>query len=116
TFGQKDVEFMRFLDLPKRVAPQIIEVAARGTSRRQLPDSLLGHLRYKGWTIVDPSQVCPDLDTYRSHIECSKAEWSVAKNGYVVGSPGWFSCRSACYLAAGRPVVVQDTGFSRVLP
>src|SRR6185436_9492401 len=56
TFGQKDVEFMRFLDLPKRVAPQIIEVAARGTSRRQLPDSLLGHLRYKGWTIVDPSQ------------------------------------------------------------
>ena len=46
----------------------------------------------------------------------SRAEWSVAKNGYVVGQSGWFSCRSACYLAAGRPVVVQDTGFSKVLP
>ena len=44
------------------------------------------------------------------------AEWSVVKNGYAVGQPGWFSCRSACYLAAGRPVVVQDTGFSGVLP
>src|SRR5262249_2532577 len=50
------------------------------------------------------------------YIESSKGEWSVAKNGYVVGQSGWFSCRSACYLAAGRPVVVQDTGFSKVLP
>jgi hypothetical protein len=60
--------------------------------------------------------VCPDLDGYRRYVETSKAEWSVAKNGYVAGWPGWFSCRSACYLAAGRPVVVQDTGFSEVLP
>ena len=61
-------------------------------------------------------EVCPDLDTYRQYIESSKAEWSVAKNGYVLGQPGWFSCRSACYLAASRPVVVQDTGFGTVLP
>jgi hypothetical protein len=60
--------------------------------------------------------VCPDFDSYRQYIESSKAEWSVAKNGYVVGQAGWFSCRSACYLAAGRPVVVQDTGFGPVLP
>jgi len=71
---------------------------------------------YKGWRVVDPEKVCQDLDAYRAYIESSKAEWSVAKNGYVVGQPGWFSCRSACYLAAGRPVVVQDTGFSSVLP
>jgi hypothetical protein len=44
------------------------------------------------------------------------AEWSVSKNGYVQGRSGWFSCRSSCYLAAGRPVVVQDTGFSKVIP
>jgi len=44
------------------------------------------------------------------------AEWSVAKGGYVTGRTGWFSCRSACYLAAGRPVAVQDTGFSQVIP
>ena len=40
----------------------------------------------------------------------------MAKNAYVDGKSGWFSCRSACYLAAGRPVIVQDTGFSQVLP
>jgi glycosyltransferase involved in cell wall biosynthesis len=65
---------------------------------------------------VDPAVVCPDLDSYRRYIESSKAEWSVTKNGYVVGQAGWFSCRSACYLAAGRPVVVQDSGFGAVLP
>jgi len=115
TYGQKDVEFMRFLDLPARVTPQL-EIAARGSGRRQLPDGLLNHLRYKGWNVVDPSEVCSDLDGYRRYIEGSMGEWSVAKNGYVEGQPGWFSCRSACYLAAGRPVVVQDTGFSKVLP
>jgi hypothetical protein len=73
-------------------------------------------LAYKGWNVADPAVVCPDLDSYRQYIESSKAEWSVAKNGYVVGQPGWFSCRSACYLAAGRPVIVQDTGFGSVLP
>ena len=46
----------------------------------------------------------------------SRGEWSVAKNGYVQGRPAWFSCRSACYLASGRPVIVQDTGFGDVLP
>ena len=116
TYGQKDVEFMRFLNLPGQVAPEALEVAARGTSQRQLPTALLGHLRHKGWRIVDPNEVCGDLDSYRTYVESSKGEWSVAKNGYIVGDSGWFSCRSACYLAAGRPVVVQDTGFRRVLP
>ena len=56
------------------------------------------------------------VDAYRSYLTESKAEWSVAKNGYVEGRTGWFSCRSACYLAAGAPVVLQDTGYSRHLP
>jgi hypothetical protein len=73
-------------------------------------------LAHKGWRVVDPAEVCPDFESYRRYIETSKAEWSVAKHGYVLGQPGWFSCRSACYLAAGRPVVVQDTGFSTILP
>jgi hypothetical protein len=115
TYGQKDVEFKRFLDLPEMVKPTALEIAAR-TRRRQLPDALLGHLKYKGWQVVDPSDVCADLDSYRQYVQCSTGEWSVAKNGYVEGRPGWFSCRSACYLAAGRPVVVQDTGFGGVLP
>jgi glycosyltransferase involved in cell wall biosynthesis len=66
--------------------------------------------------VVDPGQICPDADSYRRYIESSYAEWSVAKNAYVVGNSGWFSCRSACYLAAGKPVVVQDTGFSAIIP
>jgi hypothetical protein len=65
---------------------------------------------------VDPAEVCPDLDSYRRYVASSRGEWSIAKHGYVVGAPGWFSCRSACYLAAGRPVVVQDTGFGTTIP
>jgi hypothetical protein len=116
TYGQKNVEFKRFLDLPEMVKPTALEIAARGTRRRRLPDTLLGHLKHKGWQVVDPGDVCADLDSYRQYVQRSTGEWSVAKNGYVEGRPGWFSCRSACYLAAGRPVVVQDTGFGGVLP
>jgi hypothetical protein len=53
---------------------------------------------------------------YQDRIAASLGEFSVAKHGYVAGRSGWFSERSACYLATGRPVVVQDTGFSEVLP
>jgi len=113
TYGQKDVEFMKFLDLPQRVAPAILEIAANTGKTRRIPKDLLGH---KGWHVVTPDEVCPDMSSYRNYIESSYAEWSVAKSGYVVGNSGWFSCRSACYLAAGKPVVVQDTGFSRLLP
>jgi hypothetical protein len=66
--------------------------------------------------VVDAKSNCGDFDSYRSYIERSKAEWSVAKNGYVQARSGWFSERSACYLASGRPVVVQDTGFSKIIP
>jgi hypothetical protein len=113
SYGQKDVEFMRFRELPSLVAPTVLEIAVNAGKTRRTPRQLLAH---RGWQVVDPAEVCPDLDTYRQYIESSKAEWSVAKNGYVVGQAGWFSCRSACYLAAGRPVAVQDTGFSAVLP
>jgi hypothetical protein len=78
--------------------------------------SLHDELTRKGWHVVDPREVCPDLDSYRDYIQSSKAEWSVAKNGYVLGQSGWFSERSACYLAAGRPVIAQDTGAGAVLP
>lgn len=112
-FGQKDVELMRFVELPSLVAPIQLELAVAAGKTSRTPRSLLSH---KGWRLADPNQVCPDLDSYRQYIRGSMAEWSVAKNGYVKGKVGWFSCRSACYLAAGRPVVVQDTGFSSVLP
>ena len=112
-YGQKDREFKEVMDLPSRVAPVVLEVAMAAGKDSSAPLDLL---RHRGWTIADPDVVCPDLDSYRSYIHGSRAEFAVAKNGYVVGDSGWFSCRSACYLASGRPVVVQDTGFSDVLP
>jgi hypothetical protein len=120
SYGQKDVEFRRFLDLPTRVTDSKLEVALSKTehqnwqAKRNVP--VRDMLTKAGWRVVDAASVCYDLDAYRAYIESSSAEWSVAKNGYVVGQPGWFSCRSACYLASGRPVVVQDTGFGAVLP
>lgn len=133
--GQKDVEFTRFLSLPAQVRPARLEVAMGRThhanwqhAEASLPPAAAKPMRdgkgptprdlltRNGWRVVDSTRTCADLDGYRRYIESSKGEWSVAKNGYVVGQPAWFSCRSACYLAAGRPVIVQDTGFSRVLP
>lgn len=111
SYGQKDVEFSRFVDLPSAVAPSALTVALNLAE-----PSVHNQLTQKGWHVVDPSVVCSDIDSYRNFIESSMAEWSVAKNAYVAMRSGWFSDRSACYLAAGRPVVVQNTGFDAVLP
>jgi hypothetical protein len=135
TFGQKDIEFRKFIELPGRCAPAVLEVALGPTRHSDwedetatLPpavaDLVRTHpgwtprdlLRATGWRVVDAIALTPDIDSYRGYIARSKAEWSVAKHGYVAGNAGWFSCRSACYLAAGRPVVVEDTGFPAVLP
>jgi hypothetical protein len=113
SYGQKDIEFNKFINLPTLIPDSTFEVAVNAGKIRRTP---YGLLKQKGWHVVDPLNVCSDFESYRRYIESSKAEWSVAKNGYVTGQPGWFSCRSACYLAAGKPVVVQDTGFSSVLP
>jgi len=112
-YGQKDSEFRKFINLPAQASPTILEIAINAGKTRRTPKDMLKH---KGWSVVAPDAVCPDFQTYRDYIQTSKAEFSVAKNGYVVGKSGWFSCRSACYLAAGKPVVVQDTGFSSVIP
>jgi hypothetical protein len=110
---QKDVEFERFVELPAKVRPTVLEIAlAEGKTRHPPRDRLSA----AGWQIVDPSIVCPDPESYRKYVADSLGEWSVAKNGYVNPRSGWFSCRSACYLACARPVVLQDTGFSSVLP
>jgi hypothetical protein len=118
-YGQKDVEFQACLDLPRRVAPTVLEVAFSRTEHltwRSRTGASRDDLAEHGWRTVEATRACADLDSYRRYVQGSKAEWSVAKNGYVVGQPGWFSDRSACYLAAGRPVVVQETGFSEILP
>jgi hypothetical protein len=69
-----------------------------------------------GWRRVDPNVVAATPGSYRRFIQESRAEFGLAKSGYVLAQCGWFSDRSICYLASGRPVLAQETGFSRHLP
>jgi len=107
-YGGKDVEFAKFMDLPQRV-PVSLEVALSGAAPRE-------ELQRHGWRIVDAYEKSCTLDAYRDYLRGSRAEWSIAKNAYVASRSGWFSTRSAAYLALGKPVVVQDTGWSAYYP
>lgn len=69
-----------------------------------------------GWSFIDPRPHTASLSAYRDFVSGSWAELGVAKSGYVASWSGWLSDRSACYLAAGRPVLAQDTGFGSCLP
>src|SRR5436190_4375986 len=106
----KNFEFMKFLTLPSRTT-QTLELALAGCN-----DEDRQTLEQHGWRIRDASEVSDDLDTYRHYIGGSRAEFTVAKDQNVRLRSGWFSDRSATYLAAGRPVVTQDTGFGSVFP
>jgi hypothetical protein len=104
-YGQKDREFERLLDLPQRV-PVALELALTGAdadTRRRFRD--------KGWLVREASEVTSSVADYRGYLAGSQAELSAAKHAYVASRSGWFSDRSVCYLAAGRPVIVQDTGI-----
>lgn len=73
-------------------------------------------LESRGWSLVDPSAVASDPWAYRRYIRGSGGEFGVAKNMYVDTRSGWFSDRSVCYLASGKPVLVQDTGLEDLYP
>lgn len=111
-YGQKDAEFTPYIDLPASLPKGTLELAVNDGKTTKTPKE---QLQSAGWGLVSPETVCADMNSYRDYIRYSRAEWSVAKQGYVKGQSGWFSCRSACYLAAARPVIVQDTGFSNVI-
>jgi hypothetical protein len=121
TPGREDVELERVLALPGRVAPLALEVAVGGTEHTDRERNA-GYapsrekLRRAGFRVADARHVCGDLDRYRHYVESSRGEWSVGKHGTVQGRAGCFSGRSACYLAAGRPVVMQDTGLAELFP
>jgi hypothetical protein len=76
----------------------------------------LAWLTRNGWHLCDPAQVAGTPLSYQQFVQGSKAEFGLAKSGYVVSQCGWFSDRSLCYLASGRPVIAQETGFSHYLP
>lgn len=112
-WGQKDVEFMRFFDLPRRVPEIPLGVAVSRTPESQFPATAA---QDAGWIVLDPAACAHDAQAYQDFIVASRGEFSVAKQTYVKAQTGWFSCRSSCYLAAGRPVVTQDTSWSKRLP
>lgn len=108
-YGMKSASFQPYLELPLQVNDVTFELALGSPSA---PRDLLER---RGWRIGNPLEITRTPWTYQHYIQESKAEFSVAKQGYAASNSGWFSERSACYLASGRPVVVQDTGFSQWL-
>ncbi len=108
-YGLKSMSFESFVDLPKRAGASF-ELALGS------PSAPRDRLRECGWNIRNPLDVTLDPWTYQRYIRDSMAEFTVAKHGYVTARSGWFSERSAVYLASGRPVLTQETGFSDWLP
>jgi hypothetical protein len=100
----KDAAFAPLIDLPERT-PVPLRVAVGGTA------APLERLARHGWDVVDAPSISRTPEQYQRFIAASRGELSPAKHVYTALRTGWFSCRSAAYLAAGRPVVVEDTGF-----
>jgi hypothetical protein len=109
SYGMKSQSFEPYMDLPGRVG-RVLELALGS------PAAPRGLLQERGWVVRNPLEPTRDPWTYQRYIQTSKAEFTVAKHGYVVTYGGWFSERSAAYLASGRPVITQETGFSEWLP
>jgi hypothetical protein len=112
TFGLKVHEFRKFVELPGRTS-QRFEIAL---DIHPADEKDLNLLRRHRWWIVDPKTVAPDPVAFRRYVQTSGAEFSVAQGIYAETESGWFSDRTVRYLASGKPVLVQDTGFSRHYP
>lgn len=111
-YGQKVHAVRPLIDLPRRVSVPI--QVAFGIHPEEQAD--LAALAAGGWGLLDPTAVAGTPDAYRAFVQGSWAELGIAKSGYVAAGCGWFSDRSVCYLASGRPVVALDTGFGAYLP
>lgn len=108
-YWSKDREFAKILDLPRRCEAHF-EIVAR-------PDEASETLfKAQGWHFREPLDVSRQLPTYLNYIQNARGEFTVAKDQNIRLRSGWFSDRSACYLAAGRPVITQETGFSNIFP
>jgi len=105
----KSVEFHKIIGLPRKI-DRVFRLAIGGTK------APLEQLSAHGWRVVDGPTVTLTATDYQDYIVGSRGEISVAKDIYVALRTGWFSGRSACYLAAARPIVIQDTGFTKFIP
>jgi hypothetical protein len=109
SYGHKNSEFMKFIELPK-MTNSPIEIAVAGA---HVPTATLIEA---GWRIRNAHAITKSFDSFLDYIWSSRGEFSVCKQGYVVTNSGWFGDRSGAYLASGRPVVLEETGFSEHLP
>jgi hypothetical protein len=112
TYGLKAHEFRKFVELPRRIRQRCeiaLDIHPAETRDRELLDR-------HGWQVVDPRQTVSHPATYRHYLARSGAEFSAAQGIYVATESAWFSDRTACYLACGKPALVQDTGFGRHYP
>ena len=111
-YGQKAHALRPFITLPTQTPEKfLLALAIHGDEKKDL-----AALVKNGWHLLDPAEVTATPASYQRFIQGSKAEFGIAKSGYIAARCGWFSDRSICYLASGRPVVAQETGFSRFLP
>lgn len=109
-YWTKDREFLKFIEIPQK-RPQIgFELATA------VDDEIKSLLKRHGWLLTDALSISAQVPHYRQYIQNSRGEFTVARDQYTRPNTGWFSDRSACYLAAGRPVITQETGFSKFLP
>lgn len=106
----KDVQFRKVLDLPPRVAVPLELALALDD------EEILASLRAAGWSVRSAGPLSKDMDAYREYLLSSAGEFSVAKEQYAALRSGWFSDRTASYLACGRPAIVQSTGFEATIP
>jgi hypothetical protein len=112
TYGLRVHEFRQYATVPK-LTGAACELALR-IDPSETAD--IARLKGGGWSVIDPRVVAGDPITYRRYVQGSRAEFMVAKNLYVQAHAGWFSDRSACYLASGKPVVAQSTGIEHRYP
>lgn len=112
TYGLRVHEFRKFVALPRLTGQQFD--LALDIDASEVKDLAL--LKDHGWRLLDPRPAVSTPADYQTFIQHSKAELMVAKNMYVQSHGGWVSDRSICYLASGKPVLAQDTGFSRNYP
>ena len=107
-YGMKSQSFSPYYNLPQSTNETFELAIGSATAPKE-------KLLLNGWQLKDPLIITKSTESYQAYINESKAEWSIAKQGYVISKSGWFSERSACYLASAKPVLVQDTGFSQNL-
>ncbi|HEX2437882.1 MAG TPA: hypothetical protein VHT71_06185 [Methylomirabilota bacterium] len=111
-YWSKEREFLKILDLPRRCPAPIelsLDIAPEAGEAGPL-------LTASGWRLAPATAISRDIHRYRAYVGASRGEFTVAKDQNIRLRSGWFSDRSACYLASGRPVITQDTGFGNILP